>query len=285
MTTIKIFLALAVSFGLGLMAIGQRAPQSNVEMVEVKTSLFVEKFDREPIRVAVIDTGFDFKSNWSHANMALPKLCKEGHTDFSGLGLQDNHGHGTHIAGLIGQNLADVDYCLVILKFYNGDHDGLLQLNSNKAIMKAIDLKVDVINYSGGGTEFEEAECRMIKYALDKGIKVVAAAGNQYSDINKNPFYPAMCDERVMIVGNINQKGERVPSSNYSLNNVGDRWLFQEPGFASKSIYLHNTIGYLTGSSQSTAVMSGKVVRWISNQRINWKQYFYQALPEKSIDS
>ena len=47
--------------------------------------------------VAVIDTGIDAQAFNRHV------LCKTGHKDFTGTGIQDRHGHGTHISGLIDQ--------------------------------------------------------------------------------------------------------------------------------------------------------------------------------------
>jgi hypothetical protein len=80
------------------------------------------------IVVAVVDTGLDPEL------MNDSSICPDGHKDFTGQGLQDINGHGTHISYLIDQYaknfilLKDGDssklksiksnYCQIILKYY-----------------------------------------------------------------------------------------------------------------------------------------------------------------------
>jgi len=281
MKIIGVVLSIFICFMTGVFVISKRTPQSEPE-IKVESSLML-RAGKNTIKVAVIDTGFDFKSNWTKAGFTLPKICDEGHQDFTGYGTQDVHGHGTHIAGLIGKDIDDVDYCIVALKCYH-DHNTLFsESNSKRAMRKAIELGVDVINYSGGGNDFDADECKLVKYALDSGIQVVAAAGNERSDINKHPYYPAMCDKRVIIVQNVDIKGKRLPSSNYSLNRKGETHVYSECGDKRLSLGLNNALDRMTGSSQSTAVMTGKVVRKIQNTR-NWKQHYFKAIPQKNME-
>lgn len=220
--------------------------------------------------VAVIDTGID------ESLMSKPWICKDGHKDFTGGGLKDNHGHGTHIAGIVEQYAKDfplepaskrvpqdldkksADFCIIVIKYYDPKFPGNNLKNTIDSFKWAIQQKVDIINYSGGGTEFSSEEFKQVKIALDKGIKFVAAAGNERSDIDKSKYYPAMYDKRIFIVGNLVSKHsqDRAPSSNYgkSVNTweVGTNVLSRLPGA---------TFGYLTGTSQATAVKSGKIVR------------------------
>ena len=225
------------------------------------------------IRVAVIDTGFDFKSTWSpiidlHPFLRKPKLCDTGHADFSGTDtIEDQHGHGTHIAGIIAQYANNTDYCLVILKFFNPSEDSNNLKNEILAINEAVRLKVDIINLSGGGTEYSKEECWAVKSALDKGITFVSAAGNERSDINLHPYYPAMCDMDVKAVANITLRNTYSPSSNYTNDKINSRFLFKEKGENVLSILPGNTIGYMTGTSQSTAIRTGKIVKnWIEHK-------------------
>lgn len=220
--------------------------------------------------VAVIDTGID------ESLMSKPWLCKSGHKDFTGAGLKDNHGHGTHIAGIVEQYAKDfplelgskrvpqdldkksADFCIIVIKYYDPKVSTDNLKNTINSFKWAIEQKVDIINYSGGGTEFSSEEFKQVKIALDKGIKFVAAAGNERSDIDKSKYYPAMYDKRIFIVGNLVTKHsqDRAPSSNYgkSVNTweVGTNVMSRLPGA---------TFGYMTGTSQATAVKSGKIVR------------------------
>jgi cell wall-associated protease len=223
---------------------------------------------KKQIVVAVIDTGIDPEL------MKHNSLCEDGHKDFTGTGLADHHGHGTHISGIIDQyaknhiftfkkspNLIDnikENYCQIIIKYYDpkANSDNNLS-NTILSFRWAIDHHVDVINYSGGGATFSKEERLVVFEALNKGIKIVAAAGNERGDIDKHKYYPAMYDKRIYVVGNlVKDTNERAPSSNYgkSVNTweIGTNVLSRLP---SKSF------GLMTGTSQATAVKTGKIVR------------------------
>lgn len=228
------------------------------------------KRKKKRIMVAVIDTGID------EALMNKDWICPDGHKDFTGMGLKDNHGHGTHISGIIDQYAkdyiflknkkvpkdidgVDADYCQIIIKYYDPKAYGNDNLkNTIKAFRWAIDQKVDIINYSGGGTEYSAAERAVVEEALNKGIKFVAAAGNERSDIDLHKYYPAMYDKRTFIVANLVSTDSRevASSSNHgkSINTyeLGTNVLSRLPG---------GTFGYMTGTSQAAAVKSGKLVR------------------------
>ena len=220
------------------------------------------------IVVAVIDTGLDKEL------MSKNSICKTGHKDFTGTGLIDNHGHGTHISGIIdqyaknyiftkGKDFSGIDkvyenYCQIILKYYDPKGIGSDNLkNTIQAFRWAIDQKVDIINYSGGGTEFSAEEKKMVEEALNKGIKFVAAAGNERSDIDKHKYYPAMYDKRIYIVGNIVGESRDIAAS----SNRGKSINTWEIGTNVLSRLPVNQYGYMTGTSQSTAIKSGKLVR------------------------
>lgn len=222
----------------------------------------------KPIVVAVIDTGI------STELLSGNSYCKDGHKDFTGMGLKDNHGHGTHISGIIDQYAKnyiftkgkvpkDIDklkenYCQIIIKYY--DPKAINKDNLKHTIMAfrwAIDQKVDIINYSGGGTAFDAEEKKVVEEALSKGIKFVAAAGNEGSDIDKHKYYPAMYDKRIYIVGNIVGESKEIAVS----SNRGKSINTWEIGTNVLSRLPNSSYGYLTGTSQSTAIKSGKLIR------------------------
>lgn len=231
------------------------------------------------LTVAVIDTGIDRN---------VPKLCKVGHKSFTkgdSDPLDDQHGHGTHIAGLIAINAGDRNYCLVSLKFHGEKNTGQENLaNMKAAIRYAIDIKVDFINISGGGPEFDEGEFLLLKEALSKKIVVVVAAGNEKTNLDfKCDYFPACYDGRLIVVGNLEitrdfrnlgpqwvflaeragmghkigtYETRRSPESNYGT--WVNRW---EVGTNVKSSLPHRRIGYMSGTSQATAVATGKLLR------------------------
>lgn len=213
---------------------------------------------KKPIVVAVIDTGFG-------ALDLEAKLCKTGHKDFTNgktsdkFGTEDEvpidaHGHGTHIAGIIDSfgNAADVNYCLVILKYYDYKiRDSEVKLL--EAIKYATDIRADYINYSGGGISYSKKEKMAVKAYLDGGGKFISAAGNERSNIDKHPFYPAMDDPRVIVVGAVDANREKIPASNYGKN------VKMELG---KDIQVcdYKKCIIMSGTSQATAIFTGKLL-------------------------
>lgn len=237
----------------------------------------------QTIKIGIIDTGFDFTSTWENKKgIVKPMLCSSGNKDFvmqiENIDyLVDNHGHGTHVAGLIAKHAKDADYCLIITKFYDPHAAGQDYINNNNltrtisAIEHLIKEKVDIINFSGGGLERSKKECEVVKEALDNGILFVAAAGNERSNLTKKKgYYPAMCDDRVIVVTNLEEDGKKInPTSNYSSDASTDT--FNERGSNQNSTLPRNGTGSMTGTSQAAAVMTGKLVRILSirSKKIN----------------
>lgn len=234
------------------------------------------KSNTKQIKVAIIDTGID------KSMLDKDFLCKEGHKDLTGTGLHDNHGHGTHIAGLIEQYAKDVvldrgdsidklnstsaNFCLVIIKYYDPKSTSDSLNNSIEAIEWAIKQHVDVINYSAGGTQPSALEKQKVIKALNKGIKFIAAAGNESSNIDKVGYYPAKYDRRIYIVGSLVESKVRSPSalrdddiattSNWGLS--VNTW---EVGTNVQSRFPGKRFGKMSGTSQACAIKTGKIVR------------------------
>lgn len=210
--------------------------------------------------IAVIDSGFG--AGWEGENTA--HICKYGHKNFVDENNSDQfktvvpvpideHGHGTHIGGIIDKYARQTNnsFCLVILKYYSPNANGYDNLsNTIKAIDYARKIKVDFINYSGGGVDSSDDEKRAVKEYLDGGGIFVAAAGNEYSNLANLHYYPAEDDNRVIVVGNGFGPADHAKSSNW-----GDRVNEWEDGFSVK-MYAH----YMTGTSQSAAIATGKMV-------------------------
>ena len=221
--------------------------------------------DEGKIRVAVIDTGI----HSSLMNQSF--LCKRGHRDFTGTSLNDNVGHGTHVSGLIDQYVKSIyldrhpisallskraNYCQIIIKTFDPKFKGSTLESYLRGLRYAISLKVDYINYSGGGVGYSYEEEIAIKEALSRNITVVAAAGNNSSDISKHPHYPAVLDSRVVVVGSITREGKRAPYSNY-----GSSVDVYEIGHYVVSLRTASSLAVLSGTSQATAVHTGKLIR------------------------
>lgn len=111
--------------------------------------------------------------------------------------------HGTLVAGLIGatgNNGLDgvgVNWHVKIMSIKILDNDGegdIVPLSP--AILYAVDNGAKVINISAVGFENGDRDdiSQAIKYAYEKGVVVVAAAGNGNTFLNETPLYPICAD-------------------------------------------------------------------------------------------
>lgn len=180
--------------------------------------------------------------------------------------LTDNHGHGTHIAGIIGAEASNgvgiagisPKVSLMILKYFDPKVPGTDNLrNTIQAIKYAVKMKANIINYSGGGTEFSADERAAIAEAEAQGILFVAAAGNERSNSDKFKYYPADYGlSNIISVTAIDPSTEVLASSNYGTETVD----LGAPGQNILSTLPGNSYGYMTGTSQATAFVTGAAV-------------------------
>lgn len=236
-------------------------PGRPLSSINVRDSwkIFQKKHD---VVVGVIDTGIQFDHPFLAGNIYVPK----GKASTSNYGLDfsskatsttpvDVHGHGTHVSGIIKSVFPEVK--ILALKYYNPQASGQQNLESTiKALEYAVNSGVDIINYSGGGPEPSTEELRVLKLAEKKGIIVVAAAGNERSNIDdkKNAYYPASYGlSNIITVGAHDEDMDIIPSSNYGKNSVD----IAAPGHRIRSSIPHGGAGYMTGTSQATAFVSG----------------------------
>lgn len=206
-----------------------------------------------PFKVAVVDSGLDLTDSRFSSH-----LCTEGHEDFTGEGLTDNINHGTAITSLIIKHAAAANYCLIILKVFDPNEPPYIaHYNSYLAMKKAVKLGVEFINYSGGGNGYDDGEANNI--ANNPDVKFVVAAGNdgENLDTGEFKFYPASLNfPNVIAVGSIRDNGTRSPFSNH-----GPTVDAVEIGSMVYVLLPNNREGYMSGTSISTAVHTGKLVK------------------------
>lgn len=186
--------------------------------------------------------------------------------------LIDNHGHGTHIAGIIGAEADNKkgiigispEVSLMILKYYDPNVNGTDNLkNTIRAMQYAVKMGAHIINYSGGGTEFSHEEQDAVLMAEKKGILFVAAAGNEKSNSDQFHYYPADYKlKNIISVTAIDPTTEVLPSSNYGVETVD----IAAPGYNILSSLPKNSYGLMTGTSQATAFVTGAAVLIIAHK-------------------
>lgn len=169
----------------------------------------------------------------------------------------DDNGHGTHIAGIIGAQGTGVagDVSLMILKYYGTNTSGMENLkNTIAAIRYAVRMGANIINYSGGGMLKSPEEEDMIRWAGSQGVLVIAAAGNEGMNSDVFPFYPADYElSNIISVTATDRFGHLLSVANHGRISV-------DLGAPGKNIYStlpNGEYGYMTGTSQATAFVSG----------------------------
>lgn len=202
----------------------------------------------QEIRVMVVDTGVSTKVSEIRGFLAKENEERD---------LTDEHNHGTHITGLITLGVSLKNPVCKQVKIYSCKvFEGKNLRTTAECFKKAKDLKIDVINFSGGGSEYLAEEHAALK-ALPKSTKIIVASGNFSKDMKKYPYYPASLKlDNMEVVGNGDNEKDRHPTSNYGLS--GMLWI---NGTRVKSFDKDGDYVTMTGSSQSTALRTNEVLR------------------------
>jgi subtilisin family serine protease len=144
------------------------------------------------LQIAVVDTGADLGAPDLAAKAPAAYNTRTGDADVS-----DANGHGTFVASLAAGSVtnddgisgAGGDAQLLVVKAGNANGE-FTDIDEAAGITYAVDHGAKIINLSVGGTTTSTTEQRAIRYAVDRGVLLVAAVGNEYDD--GNPVeYPA----------------------------------------------------------------------------------------------
>lgn len=213
------------------------------------------------IKIAVLDTGVAFH----HPDIASAVEDVRDFTD-SQAGPSDLQGHGTHVAGIIAarensRGLVGVaPLAQLLIGKVLGDNGYGTDESVARGIRWAIDQRANVISMSLGSLSPSERIYEAIKAAIDEGIFVICAAGNEGPDLG-TVSYPGAYDETVS-VGSID-RNQRVPY--YSSR--GKEVDIVAPGDDILSTYPPNTFAVLSGTSMATPFVSGVVALMLAKHR------------------
>lgn len=212
------------------------------------------------IKIAILDTGLDM----SHPDLASKVVSQKAFTTSSA---SDRFGHGTHVAGIAaaitnnGQGVAGAcpECQLMIGKVMGDDGTGMASAMSS-GITWAADNGAKVINISGGGAQRSASQEEAVTYAWNKGVIVVAAAGNENTN---QQFYPAALNN-VLSVAASGNSDTRAGFSNYgtwvNVAAPGEGIYSTMPTTAygmQSSASLALNYDYLSGTSMASPMVAG----------------------------
>lgn len=171
------------------------------------------------VTVAIIDTGID--TDHPEFTGRLSPLSYNAANDLVGLSyVEDDQGHGTMVAGVIGANknnsigIAGVtsNVILMVIKANDDNVETFKDSDIIRGIYYAVDNGADIINLSLGSTYANPLTLNAINYAKDHNVLVVASSGN---DGAETKIYPASF-EPVISVGSIDSTSTISDFSNYN---------------------------------------------------------------------
>ena len=210
---------------------------------------------------AIVDTGVDS----SHPDLQAHMVGGWNTVDNTS-NAKDDHGHGTHVAGITGalvnnkQGIAGIapDTTLMPVKVLAADGSGSDETVAN-GIIWAADHGAKVINMSLGGPGESQVMAEAVAYAIKKNVAVIAAMGN---DGNNEKSYPAACPG-VVAVGATNKSDKVTDFSQY-----GDWISVSAPGASIMATFptykvAMNEYGFpmnyasLDGTSMATPAVAG----------------------------
>ncbi|UUO05366.1 S8 family serine peptidase [Blastopirellula sp. J2-11] len=236
--------------------------------------------------VAVIDTGVDYThpdlihSMWVNpGEIAGDGIDNDGNgfvDDVYGYDFLNNDGdplddnmHGTHVAGTIaaeGENAAGVvgvasSASIMALKFLSASGSGstadaVRALNYATMMKKLYGVNVVATNNSWGGGEYSSALYNAIKASGDEDILFVAAAGNNGTNNDVTPQYPASYGlDNVISVAATDHNDQLAGFSNYGASSVD----IAAPGVGIVSTITRGRYLSLSGTSMAAPHVSGVI--------------------------
>jgi len=199
---------------------------------------------------------------------------------------EDGDGHGTHCAGTIGavgnnaNQVVGVCWEVSIMPLRVGTSQGLMDSDIVDGIRYAARNGAKVLSNSYGGPGFSQTIYDAVEYANNQGCIFVAAAGNDASDNDALPQYPASYElPNVISVAATDSNDDLASFSNYGATSVD----LAAPGVEIVSTYLNGETETLQGTSMACPHVAGALALLVSESEDIEPAAAKQALLE-SVD-
>lgn len=245
---------------------------------EADTTLKYFKNNNNPqIIVGIIDSGIWY----DHSKMKdrVIRTYTNFSTSYIGDRENDEHGHGTNVAGVIAQSTPDN---VKLSAFKVADAEGHIYTSNlicaYEYILAMKENQPDIINMSYGGYEPESPiEKNLLKELKDSGIALIAAAGNENVDTKDSS--PAN-NENVLAVSAYDESGNKCWFSNY-----GSTVDIAAPGANVKTYKVANTTSYdyVNGTSFSSPFVAAAASYVLMQDTSRTPDDIYKILKDSAV--
>jgi minor extracellular protease Epr len=186
----------------------------------------------------------------------------------------DENGHGTHVAGIIGARSNSIGFIgvapkcnLINIKVMGSDGSGYLSwaiAGLNWAISHRTTYNIKVANMSLGVSATSQALETACANAMNAGIVIVAAAGNDHK--NASSYIPAKYSSVVCV--------SAMTSSNSfaSYSNYGSVVDLIAPGSNIRSLWINSSYAYASGTSMAAPHVAGAFALWFDSHSGSFSQ-------------
>jgi len=236
--------------------------------------------------VGIIDTGIDYNHQDLAANIwSNPGEIASNGIDDDGNGyIDDIHGidpinndtnpiddqsHGTHVAGTIGgvgnnsRGVVGINWTVsqIACKAFSSAGTGTVSaivtcLNYLVNLKNNFGINILVTNNSYGGFPYTNAMYNAIASSGDADIIYVAGAGNNGTNNDSTPFYPAsFVLSNIISVGATDSQATKAGFSNFGASSVD----ISAPGVSILSTIRNNQYAYYNGTSMATPHVTGAI--------------------------
>ena len=234
----------------------------NALLMQDSINILLFQKAKYPVTIKNFDTGGKYDHDWL-------KFAKLGRSYTGEGGLEDLHGHSTHVAGIeAGYKENDrVGYCSALVQrglltmvpikvlgndgsgsFPNVDNAIVSEDNDNKAIINSGGYVIVNGSFGGGVNKLGTTEAAL-KRSTELGVRYVFAAGNDAGPVN----YPGN-SQYVICTASLDQ--------NLSISSYSSRGPEVDecmPGRSIYSTYKGNTFATLSGTSMATPALTAAV--------------------------
>lgn len=203
----------------------------------------------------IVDSGIDFDHSDLSVDQTRSRSFVDGQTS-----ADDQNGHGTHVAGIIGAKNNTIGVLgvasgasLVALKVLDKDGEGNLSyIIQALAYINTTAAAGDVVNMSVGGESGSDILDQQVRNTAARGIYFAIAAGNDNKLANLSS--PARVNaQNVYTISAVDSLDNFASFSNYG-NDVVD---FAAPGVRILSTWMGNKYAYASGTSMAAPHVAG----------------------------